>query len=240
MGGDGGTIAAKREFIACAKSNSGGGGTSGNVDSKDAVAREKMSFCAASNAPIVFRQGEVAACELGMLYNREETLKMLLSRSANLPSHVRRLKDLITLDFEPNSKGTAMICPVTQVECNGVYPFVVLVPSGRVLSARALKEVPTLLQGGGEGGSGTRAEAEAEAGAGAGVRNERVVHLFPTAEQLEKAKLLLAEQQSRHAKAKKDKSNKKEKRKKNTTVDDEERHLSSRPEHERDDKRLRS
>lgn len=78
--------------------------------------------------------------------------------------HITSLRSLVTLKLEPvstrggggaagpgpsstNGDGSAadaahFCCPVTGLEMNGRFPFVIHRPSGRVLSERALREVP--------------------------------------------------------------------------------------------------
>lgn len=69
----------------------------------------------------------------------------LLDRS--LPtdfSHIKGLKDLKNLDFAVSSTEdgrSVRVCPVTQDEFNGSHPFVVLWPTGKVLSEKAIREI---------------------------------------------------------------------------------------------------
>lgn len=112
--------------------------------------------------------GENLACpvvcdELGHLFNKEAIVAALIAKSVP-PSlgHISSLRHLIDLKLEHNPafvaaqtdgiKGSgnsagvdnvsAFSCPLTGLDLNGRFRFVVMRSSGHVISERALKEVP--------------------------------------------------------------------------------------------------
>ncbi len=110
---------------------------------QQAIAKSK--FCSLSSEPLI---QPIVACELGNLFNKEAILTALLNKS--LPasfSHIRGLKDLKQLiltcvpDYHEGGDVAQFKCPVTQVEFNGIQPFVVLWNSGWVLSESAIREL---------------------------------------------------------------------------------------------------
>jgi hypothetical protein len=132
-------------------------------------------------------QQPVVADELGSLYNKDAVVQALLTRSlpASL-SHISSLKHLINLKLTPNSSATGQskaasqgnfqpgneahfACPVTGLEFNGRFPFVVLRKSGLVVSEKALK----------------MARAAVEEMAGGPWQPEDVLPINGTAEQIE-------------------------------------------------------
>lgn len=151
MGNDGGVIAVQRRFMR------------GTYERKEDVQRQsekekaaaRAKTCAISNEVL---QEPVVACELGNLYNKEAIFTCLLEKTLNQSfQHIRGLKDLVEVKLTPNpsyeEKGAEddiklkselpakYICPVTLIEMNGSQPFVVVWPTGWVLSDRALREV---------------------------------------------------------------------------------------------------
>jgi len=132
---------------------------------------EQATCCSLSGMPLC---EPIVCCELGYLYNKEEVLKVLLEFGAlEEPfSHIR-LKELVpcvltkaTVDKtaapsksasksdtsnywdESTSKNQVQwVCPLSMVAMTGHHPFCVLHPSGKVLSEKAVKEVPDIVQG---------------------------------------------------------------------------------------------
>lgn len=106
------------------------------------------------------------ADELGSLFNKESLVHALLNKT--LPAglgHITTLKSVVNLKLDPipraasssaagpgpsssrNGKAAGadaadFQCPVTGLEMNGRFPFVIHRPSGVVLSERAVREVP--------------------------------------------------------------------------------------------------
>lgn len=131
--------------------------------SKRARALIRLRCCAISNEALT---EPVVACELGNLFNKEAVIRSLLERTLNQAfEHIRGMKDLIECKFtvDPDHKdlqllegasetkgadldeeevgGCRYICPVTRVEMNAKYPFVVIRPTGWVLSDKAVREI---------------------------------------------------------------------------------------------------
>ena len=147
MGGDGGVKATQRRFMR---------GTTNYTEQKSEVLNVKeqrvrrSKYCAQSGNLL---QEPIAACELGHLFNKDGLIRALLNKELNDRfSHIRGLKDIKTLSFHPNpsyleetSKDEEdrckYACPVTLLPFNGIYNFVVLWSSGKVLSEKAVKEI---------------------------------------------------------------------------------------------------
>lgn len=150
----------------------------------------KWTCCHLSNEPLC------APCvvdELGYVYNKEAVLHNLLNKT--MPpqlSYISGLKHLTELKLEANSKkvstsassskasnaasfqlsnGADFACPVTGLEYNGRSKFVVLRPSGIVVSEKALKELLPVV----------------EEMAGGKWSEEDVLPINPTGEQLQLA-----------------------------------------------------
>lgn len=92
--------------------------------------------------------------ELGTLFNKEAIVHALLHKSMPAAlSHITSMKSLINLKLEriphmPGGKAhdVDFHCPITGLELNGRYRFVVHRPSGHVVSERALKEIPAAVE----------------------------------------------------------------------------------------------
>lgn len=109
-------------------------------------------------------QPPCVADELGSLFNKEALVHALLNKT--LPpalAHISSLKAVTSLKLDPAAAASSRAgshaaagpgpgssscdvavfqCPVTGLEMNGRFPFVIHRPSGLVLSERALREVP--------------------------------------------------------------------------------------------------
>ena len=146
MGGDGGVIAVKKQYMH-------GGGTS----DPDAIKNDKKSVrdtqclrsraCALSGEALV---SPIVACELGHLYNKESILQALLDKSLKSEfGHVRTLKDVKEVIFESASTSNEnekeskcrWMCPLTGLEFNGIVPFLLLWSSGKVISDKGYREM---------------------------------------------------------------------------------------------------
>ncbi|KAG2440121.1 hypothetical protein HXX76_004235 [Chlamydomonas incerta] len=145
------------------------------------------------------------ADELGNLYNKDALIVHLLDKT--LPptlSHITGLRSVIELKLTPaagtsgaNGAGAAkapkaasqvsfqpsnesqFTCPVSGTPFNGRYKFVILRPSGLVVSERAIKEVPAAVEE--LAGAGGKKLAELES-----------IPVNPTGEQLEQLRAKLA------------------------------------------------
>lgn len=90
---------------------------------------------------------------LGNLYNKEAVVQALLTKSVpkKFRHIIKGLKDVIPIHLatipgvsaDDDSVETKFHCPITGLEFNGKFRFLVLRGCGHVLSARALKEVQT-------------------------------------------------------------------------------------------------
>lgn len=90
---------------------------------------------------------------VGNLYNKEAVVQALLTKSVpkKLRHVVKSLKDVIDIHLSPipgvspddDTAETKFQCPITGLEFNGKFRFVVLKGCGHVLSEKALKEVKT-------------------------------------------------------------------------------------------------
>uniref|UniRef100_A0A7S2W5B5 Replication termination factor 2 n=1 Tax=Mucochytrium quahogii TaxID=96639 RepID=A0A7S2W5B5_9STRA len=210
MGGDGGTLALKRGFVRGTKEGQGPHKDAAKINSAERM-HLLYTRCALSKELLC---EPVVSCPLGYLYNKETLLSKLLGDGIDPAFAHIKLKELTTCRLTPNpaykeqttsstsssdywgdiqSRAARYICPVTMIEMNGKNPFCVLVPSGRVVSTRAIKEVPDTLDG------------------------EQMVELFPSDDRREK---MLEELLKTRKQAKKDrKSSKKNKRKSASKTD---------------------
>jgi hypothetical protein len=159
MGGDGGVIASNRKYMrgAGTANHTADGASSKQQQEASAkeVQQELMSVCYLTKAPLNFKKQQIVADPYGRLYNKEAAVEALLRRKTSsdevvneLGSHIRGLKDLVTLNVElssSNDNDAIPICPVTSVELNGVNPAVLLphVKDGgvNVLAERSIKEM---------------------------------------------------------------------------------------------------
>ncbi|KAL4440746.1 hypothetical protein ABPG77_000455 [Micractinium sp. CCAP 211/92] len=121
----------------------------------------RWTTCQLSGMPL---QPPCVADELGSLFNKDAVLQALLNKSMPKPlAHITSLKHLVELKLgeggsgggdtaAPSSKAAAsdiparFACPITGLPFNGKSRFVVLRRSGHVLSERALKEVPKVVE----------------------------------------------------------------------------------------------
>ncbi|KAA0712632.1 Protein RTF2 -like protein [Triplophysa tibetana] len=154
MGCDGGTIPKRHELVKGPKKVE-------KVD-KNAELAAKWKYCALSQERL---KRPIVACELGRLYNKDTIIEYLLDKTAERPNtevvvHIRGIKDVKELHLTDNPawegekrniKGdcyedmncTMFICPVVGLEMNGKHKFYYLRTCGCVFSDRALKEVKT-------------------------------------------------------------------------------------------------
>lgn len=103
--------------------------------------------------------------DLGNLYNKDVLIQRLLDK--NLPpalAHLTGLKSVTKLELHATKRETAgkavassqvsfqpsnnsdFCCPISGVAFNGRYKFLVLRPSGHVVSEKAFKEVPAVVE----------------------------------------------------------------------------------------------
>lgn len=125
---------------------------------KKAEVAARWKYCAISSNKLV---KPIVSCELGRLYNKTAILEFLLNKEApnsSLVSHIRNLKDVVTLnlsakqgyqekdsagDQESDEQDSKYVCPIVGLEMNGMYKFFYARACGCVVSERALKEVKT-------------------------------------------------------------------------------------------------
>ncbi|EFJ45713.1 hypothetical protein VOLCADRAFT_63267, partial [Volvox carteri f. nagariensis] len=138
--------------------------------------------------------------DIGNLYNKDAVIQRLLDKSIpQALSHITGLKSVLELKLHPAKKSASatfqpsndsdFCCPVTGVAFNGRYKFVVLRPSGHVVSEKALKEVPAVV----------------EELAGKKVSELEITPVNPTGEQLEQLRARIAARLAEKAGSKKDK-----------------------------------
>mmetsp|Transcript_10188 Transcript_10188/g.19955 ORF Transcript_10188/g.19955 Transcript_10188/m.19955 type:complete len:236 (+) Transcript_10188:130-837(+) len=66
--------------------------------------------------------------------------------TSSVASSNKAASTTMTFWAEPDAPAP-FICPVTLLEMNGKFPFCCLYPSGRVLSSKAITEVPKIMEG---------------------------------------------------------------------------------------------
>ncbi|KAK3826089.1 MAG: Rtf2 RING-finger-domain-containing protein [Benniella sp.] len=207
MGCDGGSIPKRDELVKQKQRQV-------KVD-QNILNRVHWFTCALSKKPLI---APVAACGLGKLYNRDAILEFLLDKTAYgdgdlICKHIRTLKDVVTLQLEPNPSFSEnqspsltnhdqepvarYICPITMKEMNGKHRFVYLDTCGCVMSEQAMKEVP----------SKTCIKCAKP------FESFNVILLNPKPEELEVMEQALVEKQARVQAEKKEKKKAKEKKK---------------------------
>ncbi|KAF9985848.1 hypothetical protein BGZ75_002474 [Mortierella antarctica] len=153
MGCDGGSIPKRDELVKQKQRQA-------KVD-QNILNRVHWFTCALSKKALIT---PVVACGLGKLYNRDAILEFLLDRTAygdgdQICQHVKSLKDVVTLQLEPNPSFSEShspsltnhdqepvaryVCPITMKEMNGKHRFVYLETCGCVMSEQAMKEIPS-------------------------------------------------------------------------------------------------
>ncbi|GAB4820969.1 hypothetical protein N2152v2_008015 [Parachlorella kessleri] len=102
--------------------------------------------------------------ELGSLYNKDAVIQALVGKTMpKALSHISSLKHVMDLKLEPSADAAAnggsssiagaggsaavrFACPISGQPMNGKYKFVVVRRTGHVLSERAVKEVPQVVE----------------------------------------------------------------------------------------------
>lgn len=103
----------------------------------------KWTTCALSFEPL---KPPCVIDRLGNVFNKEALVKALLAKSLPKPfsQYIKGLKDLIPIHLQEHQDSTSLtkfMCPISEVDFNGMYKFFALSKCGHVLSAKALKEV---------------------------------------------------------------------------------------------------
>lgn len=88
----------------------------------------------------------LAICRLGLIYNYEEVLKLMLEkRIPHQFSHIRNIKDLRNLEnIEFNSEKNSdfpLICPISKTEYNGLNRFKAYWSCGCMCSEKAIEQI---------------------------------------------------------------------------------------------------
>lgn len=148
MGGDGGVLPTGRKFIrGCGKSIEDKKEDGRNVTRAQIM---RTTICAQSSELLI---EPIVACEMGNLYNKEAILLAFLDKTLNpLYAHIRGMKDIKTMKFTANpayslfkdlegDSCSKYLCPVTNIEFNGIYPFYVIWTTGLVISEKAVKVI---------------------------------------------------------------------------------------------------
>ena len=162
-GGDGGVYPlthAQQKWMTPSGMGTTGGGCHSNAQkdraSEGTLRLDRASVCAATSKAL---RAPIAICDMGFLLNKEDVIELMLSKA--LPphlSHIKSLKSLHDATLHPNpafgkvalghtsgmSEGDdepPFACPVAMIPLNGRYPFVLIRPTGHVVSQRALTQV---------------------------------------------------------------------------------------------------
>eukprot|EP00735_Rhodelphis_limneticus_P001537 TRINITY_DN12169_c0_g1::TRINITY_DN12169_c0_g1_i1::g.26573::m.26573 TRINITY_DN12169_c0_g1::TRINITY_DN12169_c0_g1_i1::g.26573 ORF type:complete len:272 (+),score=47.35,sp/Q5ZJN1/RTF2_CHICK/44.50/1e-39,Rtf2/PF04641.7/2.9e-69,DUF2256/PF10013.4/0.046,Effector_1/PF04518.7/0.029,TF_Zn_Ribbon/PF08271.7/4.3e+02,TF_Zn_Ribbon/PF08271.7/33,TF_Zn_Ribbon/PF08271.7/21 TRINITY_DN12169_c0_g1_i1:68-883(+) len=203
MGGDGGSIPGRMELVDMYARDK-----PTTVDPNEAK-KAKWRTCHFSNETL---KEPIVVDELGRFYNKEALIEALLRKDDKLKlsdySHLSNLRDLISLKLTKNPAAAAVtstkkekldtydtyvnefICPVTLIEMSGKCNFVAIRSCGCVLAERVLKEIP----------SKTCPNCQQPFD-----RENDVIHLNASGDELEKAKTRLATKLAQRKDKKKDK-----------------------------------
>lgn len=148
MGCDGGTIPRRDELVRTKKKK--------EAKDKNAETIAKWKYCAVSSNKLA---EPIVSCELGRLYNKDAIIEYLLNKespNSSLVSHIRGLKDIVTLNLtvkqgydektvengeSSHIQDSKYVCPVIGLEMNGNYKFYYFRSCGCVVSERAIKEL---------------------------------------------------------------------------------------------------
>ena len=115
MGNDGGSIPGRQELVKNKKREK-------KLNSK-LIAQAKTSYCQLSNEKL---QKPVVIDRIGNFYNKEPVLKALIEKKVpKCFSHIQSMKDIKTanITFRKDSRESKIICPISQIELNGINPF---------------------------------------------------------------------------------------------------------------------
>ncbi|VDN00811.1 unnamed protein product [Thelazia callipaeda] len=149
MGADGGTIPKRCELVKKKK-------TKEKVD-KNVTNATRWKLCRSSQEPL---RRPIVACKLGNLYNKEEIIKLILTKViGEYPAtrHIKGMKDIKELKLTDNKEYKESVadkgdlykdhnvapfcCPVTGISMNGIHSFTVNWQCGCVISEKAIEEV---------------------------------------------------------------------------------------------------
>jgi len=138
MGNDGGSIPGRRELVKEKKQE--------KPVNWRSIARARALYCALSKEH--FRK-PIVICRLGNIFNKAAVVSALVEKK--MPkcfSHIKSLKNvkeakvILKSDITGKTTGEApIICPITQIECDGIHKFCMIWSCGCVISERALKEL---------------------------------------------------------------------------------------------------
>ncbi|EFP03312.1 hypothetical protein CRE_28280 [Caenorhabditis remanei] len=199
MGADGGTIPKRCELVQQKKKKE-------KLD-KHVKNATKWRNCQLTQLPL---KKPVIACRFGKLYNKEDVINAILSKTISksaAASHIKGPRDFVELKLSDNKdfkkgdvKGddyndvnqTEFICPITNVPMNGIQSFLVNWQCGCVYSEKAQQEVKS---------------ANCHV-CGGPYDATKMVILNPEPEQLELYKLKWEAEKAEKAAAKKDKAKK--------------------------------
>lgn len=160
------------------------------------VKKAKWTRCQISG---VVLEPPIVADKLGNLYNKEAVVHALLKKQ--VPEgcgHIRSLKkDVLDLKLEKNpSEGRGDFdfqCPITGLEMNGRFRFYAILPSGHVVSHRAIKEAKECVE---------------ELVGGASVGEESLLPINGTEEEVKVLREKLSKREKRRKKKKKEEEDK--------------------------------
>ncbi|CAP37413.1 Protein CBG20397 [Caenorhabditis briggsae] len=148
MGADGGTIPKRCELVQQKKKKE-------KLD-KHVKNATKWRNCQLTQLPL---KKPVIACRFGKLYNKEDVINAILSKTISksaAASHIKGPRDFVELKLTENKdfkrgdvKGddyndvnqTEFLCPITNVPMNGIQSFLVNWQCGCVYSEKAQQEV---------------------------------------------------------------------------------------------------
>ena len=170
---------------------------------------DRSTVCAATAKPL---KAPIVVCDLGYLLNKEDVIELMLSKA--LPPHLSHIKSLkglheATLHANPAHSSEAghtqgrseedeeppFYCPIATLPLNGRYPFVLIKPTGHVVSQRALKQV------GGKVCPVTETKLSGD---------EAILQINPSEEERKEMQLQLEARKAAQAEAKKQKKQKEE------------------------------
>mmetsp|Transcript_13322 Transcript_13322/g.19444 ORF Transcript_13322/g.19444 Transcript_13322/m.19444 type:complete len:224 (+) Transcript_13322:19-690(+) len=131
MGNDGGSIAKRSEVVLQKKPK--------KKTHRSAMRSSAGKLCFLTQEPLK----SPVVCKLGNLYNKEALVEALFNKT--LPKafrHIASPKDFKQINSKQNEEGR-LVCPVSNIEMNGVHKFFVMWDCGCLVSEKARNQMPS-------------------------------------------------------------------------------------------------
>lgn len=135
MGNDGGSIPERQDIVKNKKRE--------RKIKMQLIDKARAKYCSLSKDHL---KVPIVICRLGNIYNKSAIVTALVEKK--IPkcfSHIRSLKDVkdanVCLRSSVTGEPIEIVCPITQLEYNGIQRFVFVWSCGCVISEKALNEL---------------------------------------------------------------------------------------------------